>query len=106
MIIKLSREFILVTISVLVTLVGVLYYGSQILVRLLRDNANDVNRTFETRQLLIGKYSPNEELLTEYESKYLEAECLKPIIIQTNQALINLETLVAGAKMVVLSLSN
>ncbi len=105
MTIKLSRESILVTISALMALIGLFFYGNQFLIKPLGDRADEINTTFETQQSLIEEYPPSEELLAEYESKYAEAEVFIPVNVQANQALIKLETLANKAKVSVLSLS-
>lgn len=105
MIIKLSRESILVTISALMALIGFFYYGNELLVKPLAENAEEISTTFETQQSLIEEYPPQEELLSEYESKYAEAAVFIPLNVQANQALINLEILASKAKISVLSLS-
>lgn len=105
MIIKLSRESILVTISALMALVGLFYYGNQFLVNPLEEKADKISTAFENQQSLIEEYPPNEELLSEYESKYAEAEVFIPLNVQANQALINLEKLASKAGASVLSLS-
>lgn len=105
MIIKLSRESILVTISALMALIGLFYYGNELLIQPLEENAEEISTTFETQQLLIEEYPPQEELLSEYENKYAEAEVFIPLNVQANQALINLETLASKANVSVISLS-
>lgn len=105
MIIKLSRESILVTISALMALIGLFYYGNELLINPLEERADAINTSFEHQQALIEEYPPSEELLSEYESKYTEAQAFIPLNVQANQALINLETLASKAKVSVLSLS-
>lgn len=105
MIIKLSRESVLVIISALMALIGLFYYGNQFLINPLEESADEVSAVFENQQSLIEKYPPNKELLSEYESKYAEAEVFIPLHVQANQALIHLETLASKAKVSVLSLS-
>lgn len=105
MIIKLSRESILVTISALMALVGLFYYGNQFLINPLEESVDEISAAFKNQQSLIEEYPPNEELLSEYESKYAEAEVFIPFNVQANQALINLESLASKAEVSVLSMS-
>lgn len=105
MTIKLNRESILVTVSALMILIGLFYYGNQILVTPLKESTEEITATYETQRMLIEEYPPSEELLSDYEEQYAEAEVFIPLNAQANQALINLETLASKAKVSVLSLS-
>ena len=105
MIIKLNRESILVTISALMALIGLFYYGNQLLVKPLAEESTEMTRIFKTDQSLIKEYPPNEELLIEYKDKYAEAKRFIPENVQANQALIDLETLATKAGVSVQSLS-
>lgn len=105
MIIKLSRESILVALSALMALIGLFYYGNNLLIKPLAESTAEISTTFENQQSLLEEYPPNEELLSEYESQYAEAEVFIPLNVQANQALINLEILANKAKVSVLSMS-
>ncbi len=104
MITKLNRESILVIISAIFLLIGLFYYGNQILIKPLSDNAIEITETFEINQALIEEYPPSEELLAEYDSEYSEAELFIPLNVHANQALIDLEILAGKASVSVLSL--
>lgn len=87
-------------------LIGLFYYGNEILVTpSLRESAEQITETYETQRTLIEEYLPSEELLSDYEEQYAEAEVFIPLNAQANQALMNLETLASRAKVSVLSLS-
>ena len=60
-------------------------------------NQLKMTRTFERNQYVLEEYPPSDELLTEYQDKYSEAERFIPKSVQANQALIDLERLVKKA---------
>lgn len=105
MIIKLGRESILVMVSALMVLIGLFYYGNELLVKPLANNVDEISANYEQQQSLVEEYPPNKKLLKEYEQQYIEAERFIPFNVQANQALISLESLANQTGVSVLSLS-
>lgn len=105
MIVKLSRQSVLVIISALMILIGLFYYGDNLLIQPLEERAEAVSEKAEAQQELIAAYPPEKDFLLDYESKSSEAEVFIPLNVQANQALINLENIASKVKVSVISLS-
>lgn len=93
MILKWTREAILVIITVVTLLFGLFYYGNLYLLDPIKEGASTVPYTVDSRKSLLDSYPPNEELLEDCKEKVTDTEKYLPVGDQANVALITLEQL-------------
>lgn len=97
MTIKWNREAILVTLTVVMILIGLFYYGNLYLIDPVQEEADALTATVESQETMLATYPPSEELLNEYEEAYAETESYLPIGVEANESLVKLEDLAGRA---------
>lgn len=105
MITKWNRESLLVTVMAIMILIGVFFYGNQILIEPIKTEADLLSEVVEQQQSLLSAYPPSEELKVELETTNLETETYLPLGDQTNRALITLEQVANQANVTISSVS-
>src|SRR5699024_2769113 len=93
MILKWTRQAILVIITAVMLLFAPFYYGNLYLLDPIKEEASAVTYTVDSKQSLLDSYPPSEELLEEYKEKATATEKYLPIGDQANVARITLEQL-------------
>ncbi|WP_368646310.1 hypothetical protein AB4027_05365 [Alkalibacterium putridalgicola] len=93
MTIKWTRESFLILLTLIMILVGIFYYGNQILVVPAQESADSSSSIVNDQKALMEVYPPDENLLAEYEAAYEETGAFLPIGEQANEAIVRLEEL-------------
>lgn len=97
MIIKWNREALLVTLTVVMILIGLFYYGNLYLIDPVQEEADVVTTTVASQEAMLAAYPPSEDLLNEYEGAYAETATYLPIGVEANEALVRIEELAGSA---------
>lgn len=87
MIIKWTRESLLVLLTLLMILVALFYYGNRLLVEPFRVSADVSSQTVSDQELLLNQYPPSDELFSETENDYNETVRFIPQGETINEAL-------------------
>ncbi|WP_423189179.1 hypothetical protein ACO1PF_11390 [Alkalibacterium sp. f15] len=93
MMIKWTRESILILLTLIMILFAIFYYGNQNLVVPSKESAESFTALVSDQQALMEVYPPDEDLLNDYEATYNEIGAFLPIGEQANEAVVRLEAL-------------
>lgn len=102
---KWNRESLLVTLTLLVMVIGLFYYGNQYFVVPVKEEADTLSVLVKNQESVLSAYEPSEGMYNEYESEYTLTETYLPVGDQSEQAMVSLEELAEKEKVSILSVS-